>query len=88
MHFPSADHDELMELKTDLFMAIIASPHLACDSKLLSRRVADYCRAHSGELTSELLSAITPADKMPDIAPKEALYFYEVRKLGLGIGLS
>ena len=78
LHFPSADHDELILLKTGLFKAIIESPHLTCDSKLLSRRVADYCRAHSSELTPELLMAITPAKKMPDIAPKEALYLYEV----------
>eukprot|EP00621_Florenciella_sp_RCC1693_P013022 CAMPEP_0182545372 /NCGR_PEP_ID=MMETSP1323-20130603/34478_1 /TAXON_ID=236787 /ORGANISM="Florenciella parvula, Strain RCC1693" /LENGTH=330 /DNA_ID=CAMNT_0024756521 /DNA_START=118 /DNA_END=1110 /DNA_ORIENTATION=+ len=77
LHFPSADHDELILLKTGLFSTIIESPHLTCDSKLLSRRVADYCRAHSAELTSELLLAITPAKKMPEIAPKEALYLYE-----------
>ena len=78
LHFPSADHDQLILLKTGLFKTIIESPALRCDSKLLSRRVADYCRAHSAQLTPELLLAITPAKTMHEIAPKEALYLYEV----------
>ena len=44
----------------------------------LSRHVAAYCRAHPDEVDVALLRVLTHADKMPAVAPSEALFLLEL----------
>ena len=77
MNFESLEEHSLAALSPKLFRKVVLSPDFSCESQSLSIRVAAFWRAHSG-LDSCLLKELTNQAILPDIHPKEALFFLQV----------
>jgi hypothetical protein len=77
---------DLTVLPPPLFVRIVAAlappaegdEHAQLLSKHLSEHVGSYCRAHPEAIAAALLRSLTPASKMPSIAPSEAMFLLEL----------
>ena len=76
----------LVLLPPDLFELVVRSPHLVCDSEVLSVRVAAYCRCRPDGISLETIKSLTDAEIMPRVAPDEALFYIHMLSL-LGVDL-
>lgn len=72
-HFGEFDQN-LYTLRPTLFAKVVNCPDTVADTLLISRRVAEYCRGpHAAAINRELLELLTPASRMPEVCPSEAL---------------
>ena len=62
---------DLDDLEPELFLRVLQSPALKCDSLSLSMHVASFC--HGKTVDADLLRSLTPATLMPEIDPEAAL---------------
>lgn len=73
-------------LPPELFELVVRSPHLVCESEVLSTRIASYCRCRPGGIDLETLLSLTDAEVMPRITPDESLFYIHLLSL-LGVDL-
>jgi hypothetical protein len=72
--FEYLERTNLLSISPALFETVVLSPSLKCVSDELSCKVADYCRAHKGEVTATWLANVTDPKRMPSIFPGEGLF--------------
>ena len=79
-NFPDFEAGELTVLPPPLFVRVVEELPPPDDeyAEYLSKHVASYCRAHPEAVDAVLLHSLTPADKMPAIAPSEAMFLLEL----------
>lgn len=77
MNFETLEEQCLAVLSPKLFRKLVLAPDFTCNSQSLSIRVAAFWRAHTG-LDTCLLKELTNQAIMPDIHPKEAIFFLQL----------
>jgi hypothetical protein len=74
-HFESIKFSRIVTLTPSLLEQVVTSPNLKASSRVLSARVASYCRCRPGSVDAKMLQLLTRPDRMPEIAPEESLFF-------------
>lgn len=74
-HFESIKFSRIVTLTPSLLEEVVTSPDLKVSSRILSARVASYCRCRPGVVDAKMLQILTRPDRMPEIAPEESLFF-------------
>lgn len=68
----------ISSLSPELFEKVASSPKLNCDSEMLSKIVAEFCRAHSEHVDGPLLRNVTKNEIMPCVHAEVASYLLEL----------
>mmetsp|Transcript_1954 Transcript_1954/g.3033 ORF Transcript_1954/g.3033 Transcript_1954/m.3033 type:complete len:609 (-) Transcript_1954:75-1901(-) len=74
-HFESIKFSRIVTLTPQLLEQVVMSPLLESSSRVLSSRVASYCRCRPGLVDATTLHLLTHPDRMPEIASEESLFF-------------
>ena len=74
-HFENIKFSRIVTLTPPLLQEVVTSPDLKVSSRILSARIASYCRCRPGVVEAKMLQILTRADRMPEIAPEESLFF-------------
>jgi BTB/POZ domain len=74
-YFESIKFSRIVTLTPSLLKEVILSSNLNASSRVLSSRVASYCRCRPGLVDAKMLQLLTRPDRMPEIAPEESLFF-------------
>lgn len=74
-HFETIKFSRIVTLTPQLLEQVVMSPMLKTSSRVLSSRVASYCRCRPGLVDGNMLQLLTRPDKMPEVAPEESLFF-------------
>jgi len=74
-NFSEIKLSSIIILTPNLFGSILRSPHLKCQSEVLSSRVASYFRCRPKSITAENLLRFTSPDVMPSMASDEVLFY-------------
>lgn len=80
-HFDTIKLSRIVMLAPHLMEMVVRSPHLVCDSEVLSSKVASYCRCRPGGVDLDTLLSLTDAEKMPKVSPEESLFFVHLLSL-------
>lgn len=74
-HFSELKLSSLIILSPSVFLRVLTSPHLKCESKVLSVRVASYFRCRPECLNQHNLFAFTDPNIMPRVSPDEVMFY-------------
>jgi hypothetical protein len=74
-HFETIKFSRIVTLTPQLLEQVVMSPLLETTSRVLSSRVASYCRCRPGLVDATMLQLLTHPDRMPEIASEESLFF-------------
>jgi len=74
-NFEIIKFSRIVTLTPPLLEQVVTSPLLQSSSRVLSSRVASYCRCRPGLVDATMLQLLTGPDRMPEIAPEESLFF-------------
>lgn len=74
-NFESIKFSRIVTLSPPLLEEVVTSPLLEVSSRVLSSRIASYCRCRPGSVDAVTLQHLTHPDRMPEVAPEESLFF-------------
>ncbi|KAI2506478.1 BTB/POZ domain containing protein [Fragilaria crotonensis] len=74
-NFENIKFSRIVTLTPSLLEEVVTSSDLKVSSRILSARIASYCRCRPGMVDANMLQRLTRPDRMPEIAPEESLFF-------------